>query len=47
MASLTVSWEQYNALVEQVRQQVDQYNVQLVRARALETQINGLPCDGS
>ena len=38
---------QYNALVEQVRQQVDQYNVQLVRARALETQINGLPCDGS
>lgn len=38
---------QYNALVEQVRQQVDQYNAQLGRVRALEAQINGLPCDAS
>ncbi len=38
---------QYNALVGQVQQHVDQYNAQLVRARALEAQINGLPCDAS
>ena len=37
----------YNALVGQVQQHVDQYNAQLVRARALEAQINGLPCDAS
>ena len=38
---------QYNALVAQVQQQIDQYNAPLARAKALEAQINGLPCDAS